>query len=311
MTPSGVPGDVYADSEIRNNAVNQPRDIDPDDVRILLRFLVKRGKLEKVERQLVILTFAIEGDVMRITRMARLAGTIGRTLPIVLGLALALPGIAGADTFVDDFEGGTNEAGWAFIRGFDVIESSGGNPGSYLHQPTYDTFAPILESLPGSGTPFEGDYVANGVSRISWDAITQDMNFPDGEGFSITLLLRDRKGTADVEDDDYVYFVGPNVPRVGQGWVHYDVAIPSEETDLPAGWKGGWVGDCENLRPGVTWQDVISNVEQVEIWWIDPCFFAIFQQWNVGVDNLEIEFGGATPIVNSTWGRIKATYDQK
>jgi hypothetical protein len=127
----------------------------------------------------------------------------------------------------------------------------------------------------------------------------------------MTLLLRDRKGTADVEDDDYVYFVGPNIPRVGEGWVHYDVAVPSQETDLPAGWKGGWVGDCENLRPGVTWADVISNVEQVEIWWIDPCFAAIFQQWNVGVDNLEIEYSAATPVIESTWGRIKATYDNR
>ncbi|MEZ4652798.1 MAG: hypothetical protein R3E12_04120 [Candidatus Eisenbacteria bacterium] len=229
----------------------------------------------------------------------------------VLGLAAVLPAVAAADTFIDDFEGGTNQAAWAFIRGADVIESTGGNPGYYLHQPTYDTFAPILESLPGTGTPFEGDYAATGVSRISWDAINHHMDFPDGTGFPITLVLRDAKGTPDVDDDDYVYFVGANVPRVGEGWVHYDVTIPSQETDLPVGWKGGWVGDCETLRPGVTWADVISHVEQVEIWWLDPCFAAIFQQWNVGVDNLEIEFEGATPVIDDSWGGIKAVFGSR
>lgn len=234
-----------------------------------------------------------------------------KTICFAAGLSVMLPAISSADTFVDDFEGGSNFASWAFIRGSDVIESTGGNPGFYLHQPTYDTFAPILESLPGTGTPFEGNYAAAGVTRISWDAITQGMDFGDGSGTSMSLVLRDAKGTLTVDDDDFVYFVGPNIPLVGEGWVHYDVTIPSGETDIPAGWKGAWVGDCENLRPGVTWADVLSNVEQVELWWLDPCFSALFQQWNVGVDNLEIEFAGPTPVIETTWGGIKAAQSRK
>jgi len=236
---------------------------------------------------------------------------ICKTVLVAASLCLALPSLSPADTFVDDFEGGTNEASWAFIRGGDVIESTGGNPGYYLHQPAYDTFAPFLKSLPGTGTPFEGDYAAAGVTRISWDAITNGMNFPDGTGYNIALVLVDNKGTNMVDDDDYVYFLNGNIPRVGEGWIHYDVTIPSQETELPAGWLGGWVGDCATLRPGVTWQDVISNVTNVEVRWLDPCYSAIFQQWDVGADNVEIEFEGVTPVRESSWGEIKAVLGTK
>ena len=63
----------------------------------------------------------------------------------LIGLALGLA-IAGAAPSqcppthtIETFEQGSNEAGWAFIAGGDVIETSGGNPGAWLHQAYYDT----------------------------------------------------------------------------------------------------------------------------------------------------------------------------
>ncbi len=229
-------------------------------------------------------------------------------------LTAALTGAASvtvAAEFVDDFEGGANEAAWAFIRGGDTLESSGGNPGWWLHQRTYDTFAPTLESSFDGSTPFTGDYRATGVTEISFDARTDAVDFGDGSGFNMTLVLRDTNGTpTDFDDDDIAYFVGPNVPRVGEGWVSYVFDVPSQSDDaLPAGWKGGWAGDCENFRPGVTWLDIMTSVDRVEMWWIDPCFFAAFQQWNVGADNLRIAYtGGSTPVESASWSRIKSMY---
>lgn len=224
--------------------------------------------------------------------------------------AIVFPITASADTFIDNFEGGANQAGWSFIQGGDVLESSGGNPGWWLHQPVYDTFAPILESAWGNSTPFVGDYRAANVSRIGFDAQTLDTDFGDGTGFQMTLVLRNTNGTPnDFDDDDYAYYVGSNVPIVGQGWVHYDYDIPSQSNDaVPAGWKGGWSGGCDTFRPGVTWSDVITSVDRVEMWWLDPCLFAIFQQWNVGADNIEIEYGTATAVDEATWGKIKGQF---
>ncbi len=218
---------------------------------------------------------------------------------------------ARATTFTDDFEGGSNAAGWSYLQGGDILEESGGNPGGWLHQPLYDTFDPAVQSAWGNDTPFAGDYQAAQVSRISFDLQTLDADFGDGTGFFVALVLRNTHGTPDdFDDDDYAYFVGPNVPIIGQGWVHYDVDVPSQSVDpVPAGWTGGWSGDCENFRPGVDWNDIMTSVDRVEIHYLSPCLFAIFQQWNVGADNISIEYvGEPTPSEETSWGAVKNLY---
>lgn len=205
-------------------------------------------------------------------------------------MLLAMP-LAAQGSETDDFDTGLNNAGWNFgVIPADVIEPTGGNPNGWLHNDQIDMFTVILRNDTTTG-PWVGDYRAAGVSRIHFDAQTLGAVF-GAAGRDMSILLRDTKGTALVDDDDYAYYVGHLVPQVGAGWKHFNFEIPSQSTDpVPFGWKGGWVGDGENFRPGVDWNDVITNVDVVEIWWMDPSFFAIFQTWNVGVDNLTIEWG--------------------
>jgi hypothetical protein len=227
-------------------------------------------------------------------------------------LAFALLGApaAGALTFTDDFEGGTNAAGWAFLQGGDVLEASGGNPGGWLHQPVYDTFGPSVSCAEANGTPFVGDYRAAFVSQLSFDLLTAHTDFPTGDGFNVTLVLRSTNGTPDdIADDDFAYFVGPLAPEQGEGWLHYAIDIPSQSGDaVPAGWSGGWLEDCAAFRPGVSWLDVITQVDRVEILWLPPCMFAIFQQWNVGVDNIAVEYLDTVATAESSWGDVKQLY---
>ncbi len=191
-------------------------------------------------------------------------------------------------TSTDTFTNGANPNGWNFTS-FDVVETSGGNPDGWLHVSGLDTFYPILEAGPAAAAPWTGDFRAAGVVRISLDAQTLHTDF-NTFGNPMTLLLRDTKGTLDVNDDDYAYALGGEMPLVGAGWQHYDFAVPSRSiAQVPPGWKGGWAGDGEHFRPGVSWSDVIVGVDRVEIWWNDPTFFSIFQMWEVGVDNLAIE----------------------
>ncbi len=232
---------------------------------------------------------------------------------ILAGLALLGAVTANAATFTDDFEGGNNAAGWAFLQGGDILEGSGGNPGGWLHQPVYDTFAPSVMTAPGNGTPFVGDYRAAAVSAISFDLNTLHTDFPTGDGFNVTLTLRNTHGTPDdISDDDYAYLVGPFAPEQGDGWVHFAIDVPSLSSDpVPAGWSGGWLEDCSVFRPGVDWNDVITNVDRVEISWLPPCMFAIFQQWNVGVDNIAMDYqGDPVPVVESSWGNVKRIYQR-
>ena len=215
-------------------------------------------------------------------------------IPIATGLlALLLAGTASSANGNGDtttFEGGANPQGWSFnVTVPDVIETSGGNPGAWLHNSGIDSFAPILTTGATAAAPWIGDYRAQGITKISFDARTDAATF-GAVGRNMSLLLRDTKGTPLPDDDDYAYYVGPLVPQPGSGWVHYEVPIPSASTaQAPRNWTGGWAGDPANFRPGVEWSDVITNVDRVEIWWIDPSFFAIFQTWNVGVDNLSID----------------------
>ena len=206
---------------------------------------------------------------------------------------------AAQTTFTDTFEGQVNSAGWSWnVTTPDTYPPTGGNPGMWLQNTLVSSFAPRLTTQAGTDCAFHGDYVAMGVTRISIDARTDFASLNSQRDFS--LVLRDTHGTPnDFDDDDYVYFVGPLIPQPGQGWRHYDFNIPSDYTGpgLPAGWTGGYSGDLENLRPGVTFADVLRGVDSVEFWWIHPAFFAFFQEWSVGADNIAITAaGGGCPV---------------
>jgi hypothetical protein len=220
-----------------------------------------------------------------------------KTITPLLALTAFLTAPALAETTViDDFEDGENIGGW-IIGGHEFIDESGGNPGAWLHEQGLFTFAPIVRTSFVNDNPYVGDFRAMGVTGLSFDAQTLARAFGDPVGFQMSLLLRDTKGTSDPEDDDYAYFVGDQVPLIGQGWLHYDFAIPSASEDpVPDGWSGGWGGDLENFRPGVDWNDVITNVDQVEIWWLHPAFFAIIVEWETGVDNITMTMEEVEPI---------------
>ncbi len=225
---------------------------------------------------------------------------------VVLFLSAALSAQAPCPdpTTVDDFEGGLNRAGWSFgVTVPDRIEEVGGNPGAWLRNSGIVSFAPILTSDPSRPGPWSGDFRANGVQRIAFDARTDARGFGQPRGFTMTLLLRDTKGTPDASDDDYAYAAAGEVPQIGAGWQRYDIAVPSDSTAaVPPGWQGGWAGGL-GFRPGVDWNDLIRNVDRVEMWWIDPTFFAIITNWDVGVDNITFEqTGGARTTVRNGSG---------
>jgi hypothetical protein len=228
----------------------------------------------------------------------------------LLVLALALPATTRAATFIDEFTGGANAGGWAFLQGYDTIQTTGGNPGAWLESPLLDTVDPAVYSAIDGGTPFTGDYRAANVMKLKIDFQTLHVDFGDGSEFNVVVLLRKTNGTPnDITDDDYAYFVGAATPVVGKGWVHYEFDVPSQSNDaVPAGWAGGSIDDCEHFRPGVTWTDIMHSVDQVEFHFLQPCYFAIFQQWQVGADNIAVETAGPTAVEPATWGGIKSAY---
>lgn len=223
-----------------------------------------------------------------------------KSIMILAALLLFLPLELISDTFTDDFEGGVNHGGWYYNQN-EILESTGGNPGWWLHNPLIDNFAVIFKST-WNVSEFTGDYRTMGVDDFSFDARLIGYSIP----IEMSILLRNTHGTpGNVDDDDYAYFPGALIPPGDGTWTSYDFPIPSQSTDsVPAGWFGGWVGDPENFRPGVDWNDVVTNVDRVEIWFWHPAYFGIFASWDAGLDNVAIS-SNPSALPRTTWANIK------
>ena len=189
------------------------------------------------------------------------------------------------DSFTETFEGGSNVGGWLYGGPGETIETTGGNPGAYLHSPFLDTFAPQPRTS-GPDSVFTGNFQARNVSSIGLDLITIDVDF-SAAGRPLSLLLVSYAGTpADPSDDWAAYFIGPaDVPEPGEGWLSYSFAVPSQATSLPPGWQTLVFGPT---LPPPDWNAVITDVDEVRFFYGNPEDFFIFQVWNVGLDNVTI-----------------------
>lgn len=203
---------------------------------------------------------------------------------------------------LDDFDSGTNPNGWAW-NGFvtSVVEPTGGNPNGWLHGgPGMFANYPILRSGASAGGPWVGDYRANQVSEIRFDA--KALGGPSGSG-PMTLVLVDDRGTATTGDDQYAYYIDPvqTSPPAG-AWFGYALPVPSADTSaLPAGWQSGNGGSFGNgFSAGYDWNDLIQSVDGVEIHFSDPTWFYITQTWEMGVDNLEVVYNASFTMAPPT-----------
>ena len=236
----------------------------------------------------------------------------------LLAALLVLAPAALADTINADFEGGANLGNWTFGHYSEGINATGGNPGGwyYVNQ-DYWTFAPIFKC--GDNDPvFAGDYAARGVTGISGDFRTDYCeNDPWANTFAFAAVFRNNMGTPNDPYDDVYVYQDPGstvIPQIGAGWTHYEWTIPSDFVggpgELPAGWMGGSADTGGDIFPADrTFQDVMANVTNVEFWWLHPAFFAIVVPWEVGADNITIEFGTPPiPVEESNWGSVKALF---
>lgn len=202
--------------------------------------------------------------------------------------ALLIAAAAPAETVVVDFEEGAagNIGGWTYGPP-STFPMSGGNPGRYLRVDNLDTFAPQLRTQGQS--IFTGDYRDAAVSAIGIDLNTFAVDF-SAAGRPLTLMLINDNGTAaDTSDDIAAYYMGPNIPVPGEGWKSFSFEIPSASKELPEGWL---LFDFSGSgSPALGWNDIITDVDRVLFFYGDPELFFIFQQWDLGADNISITFG--------------------
>jgi hypothetical protein len=204
----------------------------------------------------------------------------------------------------ETFSNGSNDGNWGFGCPGDVFADPGGNPGAFRRMTNLETFAPMARNCGAQPSAFTGDYRKEKVFSLAVDFKTLSASHTTDER-PLTLVLINHAGTPDdISDDLFVFYVGrENIPAEsgsgGQGgWVRYEFAVPSESTILPrprsaVEGEPGWVAAVGEVfapaeDPDAVWNTVIQQVDEVIFWWHDPRYFAIFQMWDVGMDNAAI-----------------------
>jgi hypothetical protein len=211
-----------------------------------------------------------------------------------------------------------NEAGWGFNPGslYEVVSPKGGNPGAFRRNRFLSTAYPVARTEMGTTSVWTGDYAARGVSAIGVDFIAFRNNLGLFQERFVSVVLVNDSGTPEAfEDDCFVFFTSdqnipdPTVTRQPR-WEEYSFAIPSDSPPQPPPHQPhpprapgelciescpvlgepcwGWSRDtlCPTKDdPQATWQNVITDVDQVWISWQHPEYFSLIQDWSIGMDN--------------------------
>ena len=211
-----------------------------------------------------------------------------------------------AQTQLETFENGVNNGDWqlqgTFACNGNVIETSGGNPGAWLHNACACCFLPTLQPY-APPHPYSGDFRAMRVERVGFDMNT----FSAQSNFDrlISLWLADDNGTpTDFGDDCFVFTVSnQHMPQPGAGWVSFEIDVPFDSTVLPNDWQLGW--NCVGNQDAI-WNSIVQGVDYVGFFLGDPTLFYSGNLWDVGIDNVRI-LGGlgdrfCPPTPNSSGG---------
>jgi len=222
--------------------------------------------------------------------------------------AAPLPVLAEAGSFVETFDNGSNEGGWSFATThYPIIETTGGNPDWYVHDPDVQSFAPHPETKLGVESIFTGDYKARNVISVGID-LRSFWYYQDISSRYLTLFLMNDNGTPyDVTDDWGAYIIGDvkvpskyvpmkavatamatdNVP----GWVSYDFDINAQAVGMPRGWKSWRNSTVKGKKPtSYKWSDLMQDVSYVRFYYGDPTTYYIIDDYDLGLDNPRISW---------------------
>lgn len=214
------------------------------------------------------------------------------------GAASAAPPTAedGLATFTCKGKRCDDEGNWRFIDGSSRIvkEKGHGKPRFFLFMDGPE-FIPWAQTDMGGDSPFHGDYRARGVSSLLFDARTDGVEGgfcqpPAVTQRQMSVELRNDGGTPGDESDDCGVLANLGlIPQVDEGYVTYELLIPSDSPTLPEGFAVSFAGGgCSGLSADEAWNLVMEDVSQVRICWEQCDFLSIECIWKLSLDNVEI-----------------------
>ncbi len=212
-------------------------------------------------------------------------------LMIALGTTTAAS-LAGVTTTTVDFENGLE--GWdgpQGIGGASYIDATGGNGGSAGLRTEFNNFGIAFTN--STNEAFTGDFTGYDEVTVSFDLrIDQIGSFlpvprpfmlemrsttlaADGYPWASAYLLFDWYGQDSFSD-----------------YITLSTTFDPNAMALPAGWGGFGAEDPNTFEPmlpdGVTFADIMGNVDEMAISTLLPGFFFSFDDYDVTVDNISI-----------------------
>jgi hypothetical protein len=218
------------------------------------------------------------------------------------GLAMAAATTSAQVLLDEGFENGQAN-GWEATGGSTLL-GAGGNPGWYMGVPYGDWYWLTL-STESAGNPLIGNLSRHGGAlEVSVDALVLQLhnwfNEPmDPGNFPVVFQF-----THAADPTISVYWIGPGMPAVANGWTTITCEIPDPtSTTLPPGWGGTGDEDPNTyepiLPPGYTYASVMANIGNFRVTTAQPGYFYIPSWWEAGFDNIKVSLaGGATCYAN-------------
>lgn len=191
---------------------------------------------------------------------------------------------AAAQTTVVGLENG--DEGWT---GNAPIEATGGNPDANAHF-LIESFG--IRYSTETNPAFVGDLTHDSAITVGLDAIAHSIVYLGNE-VSRDVVVEFRSRT--LAQNGYPYSsVWYNLGTIAAGtpWQTFSVTVTPTGATLPAGWGGYGDEDPDTfeprLPPGVTFEDVMATVDEVEFGTFVPGYFYGFTLFDARFDNFRI-----------------------
>lgn len=205
-------------------------------------------------------------------------------------------GAQATQTTVVNFEGG-DAAGWIGPNGFDGfgggtwVVADGGNPSWNMRTVFQDFGIPYITN---SNSAFLGDYTASSNVTLKIDLRVENLKF-FGTNVSRPWLVELRNSSLATGGYPWVsvWFKFAQISTATHGqWTTFAVTFDPRATALPQGWRGSGAEDPVTFQPqlprGITFRDVLKNVDAIAFTTLEPGMFFGFTDHSFRVDNITI-----------------------
>ncbi|TVQ53847.1 MAG: PEP-CTERM sorting domain-containing protein [Phycisphaerales bacterium] len=213
-----------------------------------------------------------------------------RLITVCLAGAMTATALADTESTVITFDDGLE--GWNGIQGpggSSQLVQTGGNPGAHIHT-VFNNFGVYWWT--NTNQNFLGDLTQYESVTIGVDVKVEGIWF-FGSPVTRNLILDLR--SFDLAQGNYPWtsvWYKMTTLQAGPNWASYEVTFNPSSEELPEGWGG--YGDetpfAEPILPeGVSFADVLANVQEMAFTTLEPGFVYGFTDFDIRIDNIRID----------------------